>query len=81
MEDIETPPTATEEETDDENCINTRPYQEQIIELTLKRNSIIFLPTGAGKTYIALQTIKRMSKDTEKYVFGQSSLIFKNVFA
>lgn len=51
---------------DDNEAFTTRPYQEQMIELALKRNTIIFLPTGAGKTYIALQTIKRMSKVLEK---------------
>lgn len=76
MEDNETPPTATEVETDDKIGFNSRPYQESIIELVLKRNSIIFLPTGAGKTYIALQTIMRMSKDTEKYVFVCSLYIY-----
>lgn len=43
-----------------------RPYQEFIIEKALQRNIIIFLPTGSGKTFIALETIKRMSKVLEK---------------
>lgn len=51
---------------DDDDGFTSRPYQEQIVELAMKRNTIIFLPTGAGKTYIALQTIKRLSKVLEK---------------
>lgn len=57
---------ATADAEDDDNTFTCREYQEQIIEQALKRNIIIFLPTGAGKTYIALQTIKRMSESLEK---------------
>lgn len=57
---------AKSKNTDDDDGFTSRPYQEQIIDLAMKRNTIIFLPTGAGKTYIALQTIKRLSKVLEK---------------
>lgn len=40
-----------------------RGYQEDMLELTLQRNTIIFLPTGAGKTYVAIMAIKCMAKD------------------
>lgn len=62
---MEQSPTATAAIDEADNFIS-RPYQEQIIELALARNTIIFLPTGAGKTYIALQAIKRSSKVLEK---------------
>lgn len=46
--------------------MSRRAYQEEILELVLKRNTIIFLPTGAGKTYIAIMAIKCMAKDLAK---------------
>lgn len=29
-----------------------RPYQQNIIDVCIKRNSIVFLPTGSGKSFI-----------------------------
>lgn len=49
-----------------ETTFASRPYQEYMLELTLQRNTIIFLPTGAGKTYIAIMTIKNMAEDLAK---------------
>lgn len=43
-----------------------RPYQQAIIETAIQRNSIVYLPTGAGKSYIAVQVIKHFSLDLEK---------------
>lgn len=43
-----------------------RPYQQAIIDVCIKRNSIVFLPTGAGKSYIAIQVIRHFSKDIER---------------
>lgn len=37
-----------------------REYQTLIMEKAMKENIIIYLPTGAGKTYIASLLIKRM---------------------
>ena len=37
----------------------TRKYQQEIIEQCFEHNSIIFLGTGTGKTYIAVEVIKR----------------------
>ncbi|KAF9423593.1 hypothetical protein HW555_001148 [Spodoptera exigua] len=36
-----------------------RPYQAQLEEIAVKNNTIIYLPTGSGKTYIAVCLIKR----------------------
>lgn len=43
----------------------TRPYQQAIIDICIQRNSIVYLPTGAGKSYIAIQVIKHFSQDLE----------------
>lgn len=43
----------------------TRPYQQAIIDVCIQRNSIVYLPTGAGKSYIAVQVIKHFSRDLE----------------
>lgn len=49
----------------------TRPYQQKIIDVCIKKNSIVYLPTGSGKSYIALQVIKHFSKALEiKYSDG-----------
>ncbi|XP_055921701.1 endoribonuclease Dicer [Eupeodes corollae] len=43
-----------------------RPYQLRLLEHAIKHNSIIYLPTGSGKTYIAVMLIKHFSKDFQK---------------
>lgn len=43
----------------------TRQYQVEIIEKIKQQNSILFLPTGSGKTFIALEIIKHMQKDLQ----------------
>lgn len=42
-----------------------RSYQRSIIERCIEKNSIVYLPTGAGKTFIAIQVIKHFSRDLE----------------
>ena len=51
--------------------IEPREYQQKIFESCIKENCLIVLPTGIGKTLIALMvTIDRMKKfPTEKIVF------------
>ncbi|XP_035891817.1 endoribonuclease Dicer [Anopheles stephensi] len=38
-----------------------RSYQTQMKEICLAKNTIVYLPTGAGKTYIALMVMKEIS--------------------
>jgi ERCC4-related helicase len=45
----------------DTETLVARPYQQNIIDVCIKQNSIVFLPTGAGKSYIAFQVIKHFS--------------------
>ncbi|CRK99124.1 CLUMA_CG012128, isoform A [Clunio marinus] len=54
-----------------------RPYQQAIIEVGIKRNSIVYLPTGAGKSHIAIQIIKHFSDELEKtYSDGGKRSVF-----
>jgi len=46
-----------------------RSYQLEILEDTKKSNSILYLPTGCGKTYIATMLIKQMGECLTKYAY------------
>lgn len=39
--------------------LKSRPYQAQLEEIAVRNNTIIYLPTGSGKTFIAICLIKR----------------------
>jgi endoribonuclease Dicer len=43
-----------------------RPYQEQLVNIAKDQNTIIYLPTGSGKTFIAVMLIKEMSASLDK---------------
>jgi endoribonuclease Dicer len=43
-----------------------RDYQSLLIEHAIRENSIIYLPTGSGKTFIAIAVIKHFANDLEK---------------
>lgn len=43
-----------------------RSYQTQLMRIAKKQNSIIYLPTGSGKTYIAILLLKEMIRPLEK---------------
>lgn len=49
-----------------EEDLTPRPYQSQILELAMERNTIVFLPTGSGKTFIAVMLIKHMAAGVQK---------------
>ncbi|KAG5887606.1 hypothetical protein JTB14_002615 [Gonioctena quinquepunctata] len=38
-----------------------RDYQTELMKIGLKKNTIMFLPTGSGKTFISLMILKSMS--------------------
>ena len=43
-----------------------RPYQEELLKKALEQNSIVYLGTGAGKTFIASMIIKEKKGDILK---------------
>lgn len=45
-----------------------RSYQVQLMEIAMKQNTIIYLPTGSGKTFIAILVLKQLSKDLTRFV-------------
>ncbi|KAI4478811.1 hypothetical protein M0804_011557 [Polistes exclamans] len=54
-----------------------RPYQIDLYETALKSNTIIYLPTGTGKTFIAMMLLKRLSTAVQKpYSEGGKRTIF-----
>lgn len=54
-------------EGDEEEVVyEDRPYQQAIIQTCIEKNSIVFLPTGSGKTFIAIQVLKHFSHEIEK---------------
>jgi len=46
-----------------------RSYQLELLEDIKKSNSILHLPTGCGKTYIATLLIKHMGECLTKYAY------------
>ncbi|XP_076751647.1 endoribonuclease Dcr-2 [Xylocopa sonorina] len=53
-----------------------RAYQIELFEIALKENAIIYLPTGAGKTFIAVMLIKSLSADIRKCNNGGKHTVF-----
>ncbi|KAJ8716612.1 hypothetical protein PYW07_003239 [Mythimna separata] len=46
--------------------LKARPYQAQLEEIATENNTIIYLPTGSGKTFIAICLIKRFRQALQK---------------
>lgn len=46
--------------------LQPRGYQLELLEYVEKRNAIIYLPTGAGKTFVAILALKRHSQKLQK---------------
>ncbi|XP_076280664.1 endoribonuclease Dcr-2 isoform X2 [Lasioglossum baleicum] len=54
-----------------------RPYQIDLYEVALKQNTIIYLPTGCGKTFIAVMLIKQLSAAIRRpYSEGRKHTVF-----
>ncbi|XP_011871131.1 PREDICTED: endoribonuclease Dicer [Vollenhovia emeryi] len=54
-----------------------RAYQIDLYEKAVQNNTIIYLPTGAGKTYIAILLLKHLSGDIRRsYLDGGKRSIF-----
>uniref|UniRef100_A0A1A9WDV9 ribonuclease III n=1 Tax=Glossina brevipalpis TaxID=37001 RepID=A0A1A9WDV9_9MUSC len=44
-----------------EKNMKARSYQLELVDYVCQRNGIIYLPTGAGKTFVAILALKRLS--------------------
>ncbi|CAL7946238.1 unnamed protein product [Xylocopa violacea] len=58
------------------NEFTPRAYQIELFEIALKENVIIYLPTGSGKTFIAVMLIKSLSADIRKSNKGDKHTVF-----
>ncbi|KAJ8962252.1 hypothetical protein NQ318_018226, partial [Aromia moschata] len=60
-----------------------RNYQEELMNIGLQQNTIVFLPTGSGKTFISLMILKRLSGSLQKAYGdgGKISVILVNTIA
>lgn len=41
----------------------SRGYQDELLKVCVEKNTIIYLPTGSGKTFIAIMAVKHFSPD------------------
>lgn len=61
-----------EDETDTKASFTPRSYQVQMMDIAMKQNTIIYLPTGSGKTFIAILVLKQLSEDLARFVLLRS---------
>jgi len=54
----------------EEDDFKPRNYQAELLKLVKDQNSIIYLPTGSGKTFIAVMLIKEMSASLDRWVIS-----------
>ncbi|EEZ99277.1 dicer-2 isoform X1 [Tribolium castaneum] len=45
---------------DEEDELKPRNYQVNLMEIAIRENTIIYLPTGSGKTFIAIMVLKQL---------------------
>ena len=65
------------EDRDVEAGFTTRPYQMELLERALERNTIVYLGTGTGKTFISVMLIKELSHQIrETYKNGGKRTFF-----
>lgn len=64
---------------EDVKAFTARAYQVDLCERAMQNNTIIYLPTGAGKTYIAVMLLKHLSGDIRKYVALQGDILFSDL--
>lgn len=61
--------------------VKLRDYQERLLKICIERNSILYLPTGSGKTLIAVKVIEHFSDDLKRSLGsegGRRSLFLVN---
>lgn len=59
-----------------------RRYQIDLYEKAVDNNIIVYLPTGAGKTYIAILLLKKLSGEIQRYtsIHTMKKFFSSNVF-
>ncbi|XP_034479318.1 endoribonuclease Dicer [Drosophila innubila] len=67
-------------ENQEDDKMEARGYQLRLVDYITKNNGIIYLPTGSGKTYVAILALKRFSKNFGKSIEdgGQRALFVCN---
>lgn len=54
---------------ENKDCIIPREYQLKLLESAKEKNTILFLPAGSGKTYIATMLIRHLGESLTKYAY------------